>query len=433
MKRAAWLLLTIIALAIGAGLGWSYWQQPETPAALAITAAAEPASQQVARGKYLALAGNCVSCHTARGGLAYAGGRAIETPFGQIFSPNLTPDNKTGLGSWSPDDFWRAMHHGKSKGGRLLYPAFPYPNYTKVTRADSDALFAYLSTLPPAVQAKREHTLRFPYNNQFVLAIWRALYFTPGVFQPEPTRSAAWNRGAYLVTGLGHCNACHTSRDALGGTNLKADLAGGVMPISNWYAPALTASTEAGLGNWQQQQLADLLRHGISQRGAVSGPMAEVVYKSLQYLTESDVQAMAEYLKSLPHAHAQARSQINAPQAQSESMTLIMAWGAKLYKEHCIDCHGEAGAGKPPAYQPLAGNSSLTTRSAVNAIRMVLDGGYPPGTTGNPRPYGMPPFRTTLSSQEVAAVLSYIRNSWGNKGGMVTPDEVNFYWAAPIN
>lgn len=428
MMRTLLILSALFVVSIGVMLGMVYLpagEEPDTPIVQGDT------SEQVARGKYLALAGNCASCHTARGGSAYAGGRAIETPFGRVFSSNLTPDIKTGLGGWSANDFWRAMHHGKSKNGSLLYPAFPYPNYTKVTRADSDALFAYLNTLPAVEQANQQHALRFPYNTQFVLAIWRALYFTPGEFQPDTKQSVAWNRGAYLVNGLGHCNACHTTRDALGGTFVKAELAGGIMPVSNWYASSLTGDEKTGLGNWQPQQIVDVLKTGVSQRGAVFGPMSEVVYRSLQHLSDSDLHAMAEYLKSLPPSRSPER--LSDPQVDAEAMKWVMEWGNRIYKKHCANCHGETGAGKPPAYLPLAGSSSLAMHSAVNPIRMVLNGGYPPGTAGNPRPYGMPPFRPMLSDEEVAAVVTYIRNSWGNSTGVTTPEEVNLYRSAPVN
>ncbi|MDB5811575.1 MAG: alcohol dehydrogenase [Betaproteobacteria bacterium] len=412
--------LAIAALALFAGIN----ERDDTPATVFTGKPAE----QIERGRYLALAGNCAGCHTARGGADYAGGRAVETPFGNVYASNLTPDAKTGIGVWTADDFWRAMHHGKSKDGKLLYPAFPYPNYTRVTRADTDALFAYLRTVPPVEQAAREHTLRFPYNNRFLLAGWRLLYFKPGVFEPVADRDAAWNRGAYLVQGLGHCNACHTGRTALGGTDLKADLAGGMIPMLNWYAPSLTSDVEAGLGDWQIAEIVQLLKTGVAQRSAIFGPMSEVVYRSLQHLSASDVQAMAAYLKSLPQTRAPADS--GGPPVAAQDMQRIMARGAKLYEDHCTDCHGSDGAGKPPAYPPLAGNRALTMRSAVNPIRMVLNGGFPPGTNGNPRPYGMPPFRPTLNDDEVAAVVSYVRNSWGNRAGLVSPLEVDRFRSA---
>ncbi|MEO7726904.1 MAG: cytochrome c [Burkholderiales bacterium] len=386
--------------------------------------------EQVTLGKYLALAGNCAGCHTTRGGARYAGGRAIETPFGRVYSSNLTSDIKTGLGSWTPDDFWRALHNGKSKDGSLLYPAFPYPNFTRVTRADADALFAYLRTLVPVSQANREHALRFPYNYRFLLAGWRALYFEPRVFKPAADRDAEWNRGAYLVQGLGHCSACHTGRDALGGTHMKSDLAGGMIPILNWYAPSLTSDAEAGLGNWESKHIVELLKTGVSARGAVFGPMSEVVYMSLQHLTDRDAHAMAGYLKSLPQTTASSDA---VPPVSKQEAERVMALGEKLYAKHCADCHAAGGDGVPPAYPPLARNRALTMHSAVNPIRMVLNGGFAPGTAGNPRPYGMPPFRPLLNDDEVAAVVSYIRNSWGNRAGLVSPIEVDRYRSVPLD
>jgi mono/diheme cytochrome c family protein len=389
------------------------------------------AAGQITRGSYLARAGDCMACHTARGGKPYAGGRAIPTPFGNIFAPNITPDAATGIGSWTSDDFWRALHNGKSKDGGFLYPAFPYTDYTKVTRADSDAIFAYFKTLAPVHQPNREHELRFPYNQRILLAGWRALYFQPGVYRPDPSQSVEWNRGAYLVQGLGHCSACHTDRNALGASDAKADLAGGMIPILNWYAPALTSDAQTGLGDWQAQHLADLLKTGVSQRGTASGPMAEVVGESLQHLSDSDIGAMAHYLKSLPKTSAP--SQPQSVRLSGQDTDAILKAGAKLYEKHCVECHAATGKGIPPAYPPLAGNRSLTMDSAVNPIRMVLNGGYPPSTGGNPRPFGMPPYGPILSDNEVAAVVSYIRNSWGNRAEPVSPVEVGKHRSVPTD
>ena len=426
MKRN-WILATIaLALAACGAVALMLANDPDDAPSAGATANPE---EQIAQGRYLALAGNCAGCHTVRGGAAYAGGRVIETPFGGVYASNLTPDTETGLGTWTADDFWRALHNGKSKNGALLYPAFPYPNYTRITRADSDALFTYLRTLAPVRQTNREPALRFPYNNRFLLAGWRALYFRPGVFQPDTTRSTAWNRGAYLVQGPGHCNACHTGRDALGGTDANADLAGGMIPTLNWYAPPLTSDAEAGLGEWQSRHIIEYLKTGAGERGAAFGPMAEVVYKSLQHLTETDLAAMAEYLKALPPTPAPPAA--SAPPVAQRDVERVMARGAKLYEDHCADCHAADGTGHAPAYPPLSGNRSLTMRSAANPIRMVLNGGFPPGTAGNPRPYGMPPFRPLLNDEEVAAVVSYVRNSWGNRAGFVSAVEVDRYRSAP--
>jgi mono/diheme cytochrome c family protein len=379
-----------------------------------------PTPQNIARGAYLAKAGDCAACHTARGGPAYAGGRALDTPFGRVTAPNITPDLETGIGAWSADEFWNALHNGIGRGGRLLYPAFPYPNYTKITREDSDALFAWLRSLPPARAARQPHLLRFPYDSQAALAAWRLLYFKPGVYSPSPAQSADWNRGAYLVDGLGHCAACHSPRNQLGAS--RQGLHGGLIPVLGWYAPSLASS---------DPQLAQLLRTGVSPQGAVFGPMAEVVGRSLQHLSENDAGAMAVYLASLPPDREARRPAAPPPED-------VMKLGAKLYGLHCADCHGKDGGGAAsedglPAYPPLAGNRTLRQAEPVNAIRIVLNGGFAPATAGNPRPYGMPPYSPVLSDTEVAAVVTYARASWGNDARMVTPAEVNNYRAVPLD
>lgn len=424
-RRILWSLLAALIFIPMAIIVTDVVREPDNePAGVPVTDAA----QQIARGSYLARAGNCMACHTVRGGSAYAGGRAIKTPFGDIYSSNITPDAQTGIGTWSANDFWRALHHGKSKDGSFLYPAFPYPDYTKVTRADADALHAYLKTIPPVRQTNREHALRFPYNQRILLAGWRALYFRPGVYQPQAERGAAWNRGAYLVQGLGHCSACHTSRDALGGTAATTDLAGGMIPMLNWYAASLSSDARTGLGEWEVKDIADFLKTGVSRRGAAFGPMAEVVGGSLQHLSTDDIAAMAGYLKSLPATgSATQREPVDTPENAA-----ILKLGAKLYEQHCADCHQANGHGAAAAYPPLAANRSLAADSAVNPIRIVLNGGYSPSTAGNPRPYGMPPFGAVLNDAEVAAVVSFIRTSWGNQGQLVSPIEVARFRGVPV-
>lgn len=378
---------------------------------------------QIARGDYLARAGNCMACHTTRGGAAYAGGRLLATPFGNLYTPNITPDMESGIGRWTSDDFWRALHNGKSRDGRLLYPAFPYTEYTKITRTDADAMFAYFKTLPAIEQPNRAHALRFPYNQRFLLAGWRALYFRPGVYQPQPRQTQEWNRGAYLVQGLGHCAACHAPRNRLGATGPDADLAGGMIPVMGWHVPALNSSVDGGLANWDQQHLVDFLKTGVSPRGTVFGPMAEVVRQSLQHLSDQDAAAMATYLKSLPPASADT-TPTPSPVHEGKAGD-VLKLGEKLYGAHCVECHQVDGRGVFPAYPSLAGNSALSSASSINAIRMVLNGGYPPSTEGNPRPYGMAPFGSVLNDAEVAAVVSHIRNSWGNSSPLVSPLAVN--------
>jgi mono/diheme cytochrome c family protein len=396
-------------------------QGADSPSAAAI--ATRTPADLVARGEYLARAGDCIGCHSARGGVPYAGGRGIETPFGTVYAPNLTPDPETGLGRWSANDFWRALHNGRAPDGRLLYPVFPYPNYTRVVRADSDAMYAYLRSLPAVAQPNRPHELGFPFNLQAALAVWRALYFKPGVYVPDSARSAEWNRGAYLIEGLGHCNACHSSRNALGAPAGPLDLAGGLIPVQNWYAPSLTAADESSVADWDARDVVALLKTGVSARGAVLGPMSEVVLNSTQYLSDSDLAAMTTFLKALPANRAARPPAGPAPAIRTETQ----ARGAALYEKHCVGCHGERGEGVAGAYPALAGSRAVTMASSANLVHVVLQGGFPPTTAGNPRPFGMPPFATTLADADVADLLSFIRSAWGNRAASVSALEVSRY------
>ena len=378
-------------------------------------------SQTIARGEYLARAGDCVACHSQQSGKPFAGGRAMATPFGNFYVPNITPDDETGIGHWTADEFYRMMHTGVSRDGALMYPVMPFASYTKVTRADSDAIFSYLMSVPPVKQPNRPHALTFPFNQRELLMGWRALYFRPGEYAAEPKESVQWNRGAYLVQGLGHCAMCHTAINALGGSSESKAFEGGMIPNQNWYAPSLTSNREAGLGSWDIKDIADLLQAGASHRGAVYGPMAEVVYNSLQYLSDDDAQAMAVYLKALPQRDAEP-----LPTSQARLVNpSVLELGRKVYGAQCAVCHGDEGKGQAPAYPPLAGNPSITMATPVNSIRMVLNGGYPPGTLKNPRPHGMPPFSHLLNDDEVAAVVTYIRVAWQNNGTPVSAAQAN--------
>ncbi len=395
----------------------------------------QASADPVARGAYLARAGNCMACHTERGGAPYAGGRGIDTPFGTVYSSNLTPDADTGLGRWSAPQFWRAMHHGRSADGRLLVPAFPYTSTTQISRGDSDALYAYLRSLPAVAQPAKPHELRFPFNTQVALAVWRALYFKPGEFEPDSAQSADWNRGAYLVQGLGHCNACHAERNALGATAGPLDLGGGLIPVQNWYAPSLADPHEAGVAGWDAADIVALLKTGVVDRsGALvtaSGPMGEVVLRSTQHLSDTDLGAMAVYLKTLGPP-ATARADRVAAAASPAGPTAATGRGATLYADHCAACHGERGEGVPKAYPPLAGNRAVTMAVPANLVRIVLEGGFAPATPGHPRPYGMPPFAQTLSNEDIATLLTHLRGSWGNSAEAVTAVEVNRYRGSGI-
>jgi mono/diheme cytochrome c family protein len=388
-----------------------------------------PDSALATQGLYLARAGDCIACHTKPGGKLFAGGLAMPTPFGTLFSPNITPDKATGIGSWSADSFYAMMHTGRAPDGGLLYPAMPFGSYTKVTRADSDAIFAYLRSVPPVPAANIPNALRFPYDNRSLILGWRTLFFSEGTYVPDATKSVAWNRGAYLVGGLGHCAMCHSAMNAFGGNSQSKAFQGGLIPMQNWYAPSLASDKEAGLGDWSIADITAYLRAGVSNRGAAYGPMAEVIHDSLQYLTPEDADAMAIYLKSLAEGGPpdEVESAVPAPEG-----SLLMNFGKTVYESHCASCHGAAGAGMPPNYPQLAGNQSIQMDEAVNPIRMVLNGGFPPGTAGNPMPYGMPPFAQTLSDDEIAAVVTYIRGAWGNHGSVVTARRANELRAVPL-
>jgi mono/diheme cytochrome c family protein len=392
---------------------------------------AKPDAGKVARGHYLTRAGDCAACHTTQGGPIFAGNRAIATPFGTIYSSNLTPDRKTGIGAWSEDEFWRALHHGKAPGGKLLYPAFPFPSYTHVTRADANAIFAYLRTLKPVHNTVGEPDLSFPLGWRTTLLGWRALYFTEGVYQPGPHKSRQWNRGAYLVLGLGHCQACHTPRNALGAVKSDQNLRGGMISAQGWFAPDLGSDANGGLAGWSQQDIIDLLGTGRSSRGTAYGPMAEVVQNSLQYLRPDDLKAIAVYLHDLPtrkHASDRQARGIRPPPAVREK---LLSMGHKIYHHECAGCHQDDGRGVPHVYPPLAGNSMVLAPNAVNPVRVVLLGGFGPTTKRYPRPYSMPPYMPRLSNVQIAAVISYIRATWGNHAGVVSPELVKKYRSIP--
>jgi mono/diheme cytochrome c family protein len=382
---------------------------------------------RIAEGRYLVTISDCAGCHTARDGVALAGGKSLATPFGNISAPNLTPDRDTGLGHWNFAQFWQALHDGRGHAGELLYPVFPYTSYTRISARDASAMLAYLQSLPAVHRAAARPALRFPYGIRDSLLVWRALYFRPGVFRPDPARSPQWNRGAYLVQGPGHCIECHAGRDSLGGIPLGMPLAGGQIPMQNWYAPDLSGGAHGGLAGWSGQDIVDLLKTGQSSKGAAFGPMADVVTGSTQYMTDEDLRAVATYLGGLP-------SRQPAPDIQHPSKAAaVVTQGEPLYVQHCAACHGKDGAGVADVYPALAGNASTLDPDGVNATRAVLLGGFAPVTAANPRPYSMPPFAQKLSDDEVAALVSYVRRSWGNHASLVRPEDVSRYRHTPTD
>jgi mono/diheme cytochrome c family protein len=425
-------------------------------------------SAQIERGAYLAKLGNCAACHTARGGEPYAGGKAIHTPFGAVYASNITPHAEHGLGRYSSEAFYRAMTRGIAASGQLLTPAFPYPNFKHITRADSDDLYAYfMQAVPAAAQANKAHELAWPLNSQLGtqlgLAVWRVLFFdaeatpittknianyvinTPASSQNslENVKSAddqTVERGRYLVQGLGHCSACHAQRNALGAARSEALFSGSLMPLQDWYAPSLHAKAEAGVQHWPREQIVALLQSGNSQamNASALGPMAEVVAKSTQHWSAADLAATAAYLQSLP-VHAA------VPAGQPVRNKILLERGAALYTQHCATCHGTEGQGQEQgqeqgqglgaqarstsvatsvAIPALAGNRALSMQSSANLVRIILAGGYAPATAGNPQPYGMPPFVHVLTDEDIAALSTYIRASWGNTADGVSAAQV---------
>ena len=402
-------------------------------------------SEVLQRGAYLAKLGNCAACHTARSGAAYAGGKAIATPFGAVYTSNITPDLETGIGNWSADAFYRALHDGRSANGKLLTPAFPYPNYTHITRADSDDLYAYfMHSIAPVAQQNLAHDLPFPFNTQVALAFWRTLYFTPNNVAVQPINTTARDikegvkkdnldilRGAYLVRGLGHCSACHAERNALG-ANIKNPLSdqflsGALMPMRDWYAPSLVDKLEAGVAHLPRQDVVSLLKTGIAPNASMQGPMAEVVAGSTQFWTDADLNATAAYLQSLPQIDAKTKAK-STTSVNAKPTPALFARGAELFTQHCATCHGEQGQGMKVegnvALPALAGNRAITMSNTTNLVRIILAGGYAPSTAGNPRPFGMPPFVHVLNDTDIAAVTTYIRNAWGNQAESVSATDV---------
>lgn len=365
----------------------------------AASGAADPPAV-VQRGEYLARAGDCISCHTTKGGQPYAGGLRVDTPFGYLLGPNITPDNDTGIGRWSSDDFYRALHDGVNRRGQDMYPVMPYNFFTKVTRADSDAIFAYLRTLKPVRNAVDVNHLNFPFNQRWSMAVWRELYFNAGTYKADPTRSAAWNRGAYLVEGLGHCSACHSPRNPMGAIEKNKAFTGAT--IDGWFALNLTSNMKTGLGDWSVEQIATYLKTGASKaKSTALGPMAEVVHNSLSFMTQSDLSAMAEYLKALP-----ASSALRSGQPLPD---LTRAEGATLYMDHCGGCHQAGGRGIPGIFPPLAGNGVVIAPDPANLFKVVLAGVPARGRYGP-----MPSFAAQLTDQEIATIANYVRTSWGN-------------------
>jgi mono/diheme cytochrome c family protein len=377
----------------------------------------------VDRGRYLARAGNCVSCHTSADGQAFAGGLAFESPFGKLYSSNITPDPETGIGQWSLEEFGRALREGVQPDGDHPYPAFPYTAYTKISDADVLALYAYLKVIKPVKLTPPANEMRFPFNQRWTLGIWKALFFDAERFEPDPSQSAEWNRGAYLVEGFAHCSACHSPRNFLGAERSSAAMSGGEYfdrvasgEIRTWAAPNLT-NVSNGLAAWSVEDVVAYFKTGRTSFTETHGPMNEVILNSTRHLSEPDVTAMAVYLKSLPG---------NPGDIGEPASAEVLKEGATLYDLHCGTCHQPTGLGGPSedAGARLVGSPIVQASNPASLINVILHGPQLAKLSGAKRWKDMPAFYEKLADDEVAAIASYIRNAWGNVGGAVTEAQV---------
>jgi mono/diheme cytochrome c family protein len=388
-----------------------------TTGAIAAWAAEDSqAFEKIERGRYLAVLGDCISCHTAPGGKPFAGGAALETPFGALIGPNITPDIATGVGAWSEEDFRRAMHEGIGRGGARLYPAMPYPAYTKVTRDDVSAIWAYLRSLDPVRNEVQPNQLKFPFNvRRPATSTWDLINFQPGVFQPDPAKSNAWNRGAYLVEGLGHCGTCHTPKNITGGDRGSEALQGAL--LQDWYAPDLTEDPRTGIGSWSIEEIVRYLKTGANSYDIASGPMAEAVSNSTSKMTDADLLAIATYLKDRAPRSGRAVTALAAANPR-------MVAGQAIYEDRCAACHSHSGAGVPNLFPRLANTPLVQSADPTSLIRVVLIGSRAVATSAAPTAPAMPAFGWNLNDTEVADVLTYVRNTWGNAASAVQPEDV---------
>ncbi|TAM11850.1 MAG: c-type cytochrome [Nevskiaceae bacterium] len=382
------------------------------------------ADEAVQRGRYLAMAGDCAGCHTVDRRKPFAGGVPVETPFGVIYTTNITPDPSHGLGKWSFGQFYTAMHEGIAPGHRYLYPAFPFPGFSKMPKEDVQDLWQYLKTIPAAAQENRENGLRFPYSFRPLMFFWRVLFFRADTYAPDATQTAEWNRGAYLVEGPTHCADCHSPRGFMGQIKSGKSLSGGV--VEGWWAPNLTGNQVDGLADWSVEDLVQYLHTGSSPEASTLGPMGVVVEDSLQFLTPADLKAMAVYLKSLD------RSSIHTP-LPGGGTPVDAAKGRQVYDDNCSSCHLWNGKGYPYApgipgiSPPLAGNPTVVDTDPRNVTMAVLAGSVEPNTIHRPLPYSMPGlsgFAQALTDDQIAEVVNYIRNSWGNKASGISAEQV---------
>lgn len=413
------LLVAFVLLSLGSWLWYKLkrvevFDPPPAPfAILRVPIPDGPNADLIRRGRYLVTAGDCASCHTRPGGRPFAGGLGLQTPFGIVYSANLTSDTVDGIGGWTPDQFYRALHTGAAPT-KHLYPAFPYPHFTIVSRADADAMFAFLKTVPPERYRQPANRLPFPLNVRPGLMAWDALEFKPHEFRGDPSQSQEWNRGAYLVEGLEHCGACHTPLTALGAENNRRAFQGG--RIENWVAPDLTGNPRTGLGRWSAGDIVEFLRTGRNVHSNAAGLMGEVVSYSTSLLSDSDLRAITTYIKSLK------ASPTVTPSAPAPA---AMRSGEAIYNEYCTACHLTAGKGQPRMFPRLAGSAVAQQQDPTGVIHLILAGGRTGPTPTRPSYQSMPSFAWKLNDQQVADVATYVRNAWGNRAEPVSTRQVS--------
>jgi mono/diheme cytochrome c family protein len=371
---------------------------------------------RIERGRYLAVLSDCSACHTAPGGASFAGGLALQTPFGKLVAPNITPDPDTGIGNMTNDEFLAVLHEGRGHNGKRLYPAMPYPAYTRMTDDDVLAIRAYLATVAPVNNLVVANQLPFPLNIRLAMVFWNALNFTPGRYQPNPQKSAAWNRGAYIVESAAHCGTCHTPKTLLGGDKNNVALSGAT--LQGWFAPDITNDPHKGIGGWSKDDLVQYLKTGTNKWTLASGPMAEAVSHSTSRMADDDIQAVATYLKDSGEGNPGAKP---APVAASDN---AMRAGAAIYKDSCAACHRDSGEGEINLFPRLAGSALVQSDDPTTLARVVLHGTRAVSTSSAPTAPAMPAFDWRLGDAQVAAVLTYVRNSWGNAAASVSTSAV---------
>jgi mono/diheme cytochrome c family protein len=376
--------------------------------------ASEPSPEAIAHGKALVEAGDCASCHTSDPAKPFAGGKRIDTPFGGIYAPNLTPDRDTGIGGWTGADFTRALRFGIAPDGSYYYPVFPYSYFTRMTKDDTLAIRAYLSTQASVANRIKPPELRWPFGYRSLMRAWNWLFFKPGLFEPDQFKTATWNRGGYLVTGLGHCGACHTPKNYFGAD--KRELAFSGNEVGGWFAPRLDSAARSGLKSWNVEDIAEYLQSGRNAKSHADGLMAEVIVNSTSKMSDADVRAMAVYLKGLPPGPNEPAT---TPPSESE-----MKAGQSVYARFCIACHEADGSGSPRIYPPLPGNALLQSDNPSSTLRVILDGAHTVTTPRAPNTGEMSAYAKQLSDEQIAAVTNYIRNSWGNAAPLVTAAQV---------